>query len=149
MTQVFRAKRKDTGEWVTGELITDLLLKNIKYIATKGVSAYELCCPKCGYSEPERIFYEVIPETICSYSGIDDSYEQKIFENDILDYWVEDGKRAKAIVQYGYFKDVDCGYDYIGWYLQIGEENVSAAILEYDVCSEVVGNVYDEDYKKE
>ena len=73
---LFKAKRLDNGEWVEGNLITNERNENQKYI---------------GYIFDERNgviedfdLVEVIPETICQYTGLTDKAGRKIWENDIV-----------------------------------------------------------------
>lgn len=76
---LFKAKRKDNNEWVFGNLIYDNV--SDKYWIDLSIN------------ESEKIdgglhIYaaEVIPETICQYTGLDDINGKKIFENDIVFY---------------------------------------------------------------
>lgn len=73
---LFRAKRIDNGEWVEGNLITNERNEHKKYI---------------GYIFDERNgviedfdIVEVIPNTICQYTGLKDKNEEKVFIGDII-----------------------------------------------------------------
>lgn len=67
---IFRGKRVDNGEWVYGYLVSK------KYILQEYRVEY-------GYILPYNRF-EVIPETVGQYTGINDIDDCKIFEKDIV-----------------------------------------------------------------
>ena len=66
---LFKAKRIDNGEWVTGFLHC----KDDKwYISNKVGSPFA---------------YEVRPDTICQCTGLKDKNGKLIWENDVVSYW--------------------------------------------------------------
>lgn len=127
---LFKAKRKDNGEWVEGNLITNERNENQKYI---------------GYIFDERNgviedfdLVEVIPTTICQYTGLTDKNGKKIWENDICD-------RKEKYPEIVVFNEGDWQLDYS--YVFEKEIHSDACNLGFYVCErncvEVVGNIFD------
>lgn len=87
---LFKAKRKDNGEWVSGGTIVQFLDDGIRSFympqfnekcdcthddATDDILVFENCR-----------FYKVNPDTICQYTGYKNKIGALIWENDVIQY---------------------------------------------------------------
>ena len=114
---LFRGKRKDNGEWVTGYLIQG----NNTYIVTPEAIYYMVV--SISYMASVE-FVEVIPETVGRCSGEKDKNGKLIFEGDILR--LNGNKKDLCIVCFGEFGCIDIDSEsvvdtVIGWYYKLIE----------------------------
>ena len=128
---LFKAKRKDNGEWVEGSLLV-LDDGSYKIVTSCLVGDVENVLTVCAY--------DVDPDTVCQCTGLTDKNGNKIWENDIvLD--VEFGE-YRAVVEYGVF-NCSCCYGVYGWTLEpIGGSCQVCDIRETSMV-EVIGNIFD------
>lgn len=120
---LFKAKRLDSGEWVTGNLVLSVYHKN------------DVCVGQYGN---EVGIHEVDSSTICQCTGLKDKNGQPIWENDICDRKEEYPEIVKYnngdwTLDYSYLKGKESGYCYC---------NLGFYALERK-CVEVIGNVFD------
>lgn len=135
---LFKAKRKDNGEWVEGYYLN--VAKINHFICTGKIKLYGAVK---GIIAPEM--YAIDQDTLCQYTGLTDKNGKKIWENDIvlLREEIQDYE-WKAMVKFG---NPNWEYNW-GWKLvPIGECDMNKDILlwidmEIATC-EVVGNVFD------
>lgn len=136
---LFRAKRIDSSEWVEGsyhhqtDYYGDSCDKH--YIIDGTETDIE------GYGE----HYEIDPETLCQYTGLNDKNGNRIWENDIVSLYekIQDYE-WKATVKFG---NPNWEYNW-GWQLvPIGECDMNKDILlwiDMEIAScEVIGNIFD------
>lgn len=115
---LFRAKRKDNGEWVEG-----FLLKRWDGLWI--------------FSIDEKTADLIIPSTICQCTGLKDKKGKLIFENDILSGHIdnefpEDETRKRVLWYENGWCTNEPGCDYYEWMDDFDSENF-----------EVIGNMID------
>ena len=130
---LFRGKRVDNGEWVEG----DLLRSRGKCYIHENIDPFDYLGELSGFIK----MYEVIPETVCEFTGLTDENGTKIFEGDMVqyqpEYWCEP---LQSVVEYCADK-----WNYPAFDLKDHdyEANGLQCAHEEGIGLEVIGNIHD------
>ena len=119
---LFKAKRIDNGEWVEGYVVR----KHGLYFIYSIINS-ESC---------RQNNYEIIPETICQFTGLCDKNGKRIWENDVV-WLVCDGKE--------HIYQIVWDNSELDFKATKGEENYGTN-YEYLLCCdeiEAIGNIFD------
>lgn len=93
---IFKAKRKDNGEWVEGFVFEFKGEFYIMEMTQTFMTAY--------YNEESVVDFnmravEIDPNTLCQFTGLTDKNDQKIWENDIVQAWSEGSNAIGKVIR--------------------------------------------------
>lgn len=122
---LFKAKRLDNGEWVTG------------YYFKAGEKHMMLCF----FTNENGLYhnmYEIDPKTLCQYTGLSDKNGKKIWENDIV---TEDFGNFKGTVRFGEFEAQVLKN--IGFCIEWKDIYYRQDLCYWAEKCEIIGNIFD------
>ena len=140
---LFKAKRIDNGEWITGYL---LVKKKDFYICEKPYECMDEYSSLNGQSYGFGGFKFVDTSTICQCTGLKDKNGNLIWENDIVkkEFYTDYDNCANSEEYVGVVKYTDCA-----WVIETIRDKCTRPILEAMSYSEdvkhfeVIGNIFD------
>ena len=128
---LFKAKRKDNGEWVAGCYAESKGKTFIGIDISIGIDVFEVFCT------PIIRWIEVDPETLCQFTGRCDKNGKKIWENDILMAHLD-----KSYPEDATYETVEWNIN--GWGTRENGSMDREYLGEFDLEHyEVVGNIFD------
>ena len=137
---LFKAKRKDNGEWVEGYYIYHIKRTPCPIgdsVKPEDEQHVIMCDGFSDWNMPRNtVHFDIDPETICQYTGLKDKNGKRIWENDIV--------KDELVSLFGTVIWIQDGSDYVGWFLYdeyIGCPKIMSKKMWND-C-EVLGNIFD------
>lgn len=148
---LFRAKRKDNGEWLVGNLD-----KIVYEYPNKTIEQYYINETHLGFQDDDGFdpyyqcgFNELVDEnTICEYTNYQDKNGKRLFCGDIIQATTIDTNQIeRAVVKFGKFTDFNNDDTYLGFYIEMADGvTVTATQLENEFVKErfeIIGNKFD------
>jgi uncharacterized phage protein (TIGR01671 family) len=130
---LFKGKRLDNGEWITGHL-----LRYDDGRARIVPNNTDIFCFEKDESIIQTVAHRVDPETVRQYTGFVDKNGKKIFEGDIvcMDDWIPPCMQVAYAQGAFYLAEIEKPVKYYGdiYYLNHGG----------NPCAKVIGNIYDD-----
>ena len=125
---LFKAKRKDNGEWVEGSLIQSPYMGEVRSWISTPKDKTRLRAIATYYGDWRAV--EVRTDTICQYTGLTDKNGNKIWENDVV---IVNGNYTGKVI----WSELWTNYTVIGSNINISINN------RWNDIYEVIGNIFD------
>lgn len=140
---LFKAKRIDNGEWEAGYYLKKIKWQCIGDEYVKDEKHY-ICVNMISSEDSYVDHIEVVPETICQYTGLTDKSGNKIWENDIVKATVRQNGLCQSSTYSDFYK---VAYHEKNCYFYLKKKNNNLLFdgnwSYYLKSIEVIGNLFD------
>ena len=134
---LFRGKKKDSGDWVCGDLIKLHEEAPYWYILPEGISSEMYEDEPYHFRQNDVMcsvaLAKIIPETVGQFTGLTDKNGKKIFEGDIVKLYLRDDVTIVGDIRYS---EEDCRFKF--W-----EDFEYPYGFDITTPFEVIGNIHD------
>lgn len=131
---LFKAKRIDNGAWVEGYVFDDGFADS-KRLFVGGLVIMDYKGTADDRWNVGTAFYEVIPDTICQYTGLTDKNGRKIWEGDIVKCNYNNYGEKEVYVGKVIFREDNCIF--------VVTNGKSTDYEWWNEEKEVIGNIFD------
>jgi len=131
---ICKAKKLDNGEWVQGfySEYVDNIYENYDIVGNETINIIQ---KECHFDFVEENRFEVDPNTVCRYTGLEDKNGVPIFEGDIDN---SDGEKMYVAWHNG---DAAYGLKYLHPHYSVSKDYLDTCILWGR--TQMVGNIHD------
>lgn len=129
---LFKAKRKDNGEWVEGyySYLFDDISNDYKHeLVFQHMESADMSYPYPSY---HTIWAEIDPSTLCQWTTLTDKNGKKVFSGDVIRE--QDGNEYRNLT-------IEWSEDYLQFIFS-GDDTLSYQDIE-PTCIKVIGNIHD------
>ena len=128
---LFKAKRLDSNEWVEGYYWSYLFRNHYIRIAEYKNGRFTIDD------------YEIDPDTLCQFTGVNDMNNNKICENDIVDLSKDDNYHAYGPAGLGSPTALVKWDDFVAGFFPFADYDCDCGIYHDPWNSKVIGNKFD------
>lgn len=129
----FKAKQKDNNKWIIGNYLYDIIIDKHYIISPE----------QTGLEDVNMVYFEVKPETVCQFIGIQDIKDNDLYENDNVEVrpvGLQGCSQEKLVIGKIVWINGECGFD-----VRSKEGNQFGRFGVHIETAKIIGNKFDGD----